>query len=107
MTKRTVTARDLRTYFNADPKRLARLSDAARKTVEAVDGKFPKGRVSPEAVKDHNKHRKVQYVSGATAQARDAAKTEAAALREAARQAGHTVGKRGPLPKAFLAAQSA
>ena len=103
MTKPTVTARDLRTYFNADPKRLDRLSPEARKTVEAVEGKFPKGRVSPEAIADHNRHRKVQYVSGASQAASASAREAAQARRAAAAEAGFTVGTRGPLPKAFLA----
>ena len=104
MSKPTVTAAALRTFINADPKRLAALSPAARKTVEAVDGKFPKGRIHKEAVAFHNKRRKVQYVTGATKEAVAAAKDEAKGAREAAAQAGVTVGKRGPLSKAAKAA---
>jgi len=102
-TKSTVTASDLRAYFNADPKRLATLSDRARHTVEYVDGKAPRGQVSPEAIEIHNKRRKVQYVRGASRTAAMAKQAEAKALREAAKAAGHTVGSRGPLPKSVLA----
>lgn len=107
MSKPTVTASDLRAFYNADPKRLARLSDAARKTVEAVDGRLPKGRVHPEARKDHNARRKVQYVEGATKAAKAQAKAEAVAAREALRASGVEVGKRGPLPKPQAATDKA
>lgn len=100
MNKPTVTAAAVRTYFNADPKRLAALDESARKTVEFVDGKAPKGRLHPEAIAVHNKRRKVQYVTGATKEALATAKAEATALRAAAAEAGFE-GKRGPLPKAF------
>jgi hypothetical protein len=100
----TVTAGNLRDYFNADAKRLALLSPEARKTVEAVDGKNPRGRVHAEAVKVHNSRRPTrQYVTGSTKVATAESKAAAAALREQAAKAGHTVGKRGPLPKEFLA----
>lgn len=104
MSKPTVTAGDVRAYFNADPKRLASLSPEARKTVESVEGKFPRGRLSPEAVALHNKRRKVAYVSGATGAAVKAAKAAKAAQRDALREAGVEVNKRGPLSKAALAA---
>lgn len=102
MTAKTqVTASDLRTYFNADARRLAKLSDKARKTVEKVDGRFPKGQVHPEAIDLHNKTRRtVEYTRGATAALRTAAKADAVALRERAKAAGFEVGDRGPLPKA-------
>jgi hypothetical protein len=101
MSKTLVSATDLREYFNADPKRLAKLSERARKSVERVDGRFPKGRVNPEAIKVHNKNRKtVEYRPGATAELRDQAKADAKALRESLAAAGVQVGTRGPLPKA-------
>jgi hypothetical protein len=101
MSKTLVSATAVREYFNADPKRLSKLSDKARKTVEKVDGRFPKGRLSPEAIKYHNKNRKgVEYAPGATARLRDEAKAEAKRLREAAAEAGVAVGGRGPLSKA-------
>jgi len=101
MNKPTVTATDLRNFYRADPKRMARLSPEAQRTV--AEG--ARGRVHPEAVADHNKRRKVQYVTGASGVARDAQKAQAKALRAEAARAGFTVGKRGPLPKAFLAEQ--
>lgn len=100
MNKPTVTAAAVRSFYNADPKRLARLSDEARRTVLLVDGKAPKGRLHPEVIEDHNKRRKVQYVTGATKAAQAKAKAEATALRDQAAAAGFK-GKRGPLPKAF------
>lgn len=103
MNKPTVTAGQVRDYFNADPKRLAALSEDARKTVERVEGKSPRGRLAPEAVALHNKRRKVAYESGASNAAKAAAKEQAASLRAAAREAGFEVGSKGPLPKAFLA----
>jgi hypothetical protein len=102
MSKPTVTAASLRAYFRADPKRVARLSAEAQVTV--AEG--ARGKVHPEAVKVHNRFRKVQYVQGAskdaTAQAHEAAK----ALRAEAAAAGFPVGKRGPLPKGFLASKA-
>jgi len=99
-----VTAADVRNFFNADPKRLAALSPEARKTVEAVDGKNPKGRLHREAVALHNKRRKsAQYVTGNSKALGETAKANADALREQAREAGFKVGKRGPLPKEFIA----
>lgn len=105
MSKPTVTAAALRSFFNADAKRLATLSPAARKTVEFdSEGRAPKGRIHAEAVKVHNQRRKVQYVTGTTKEATNTAKAEAKAAREAALAAGVTVGKRGPLSKAAKAA---
>lgn len=104
MSKSTVTAADLRAYFNADPKRLATLSDKARKTVEfSAEGKAPRGRIHPEAVKVHNQRRKVQYVTGATKAAVESQKSQAKAHREAAKAAGLPVGSRGPLSNAAKA----
>jgi hypothetical protein len=92
----SIVAADVRTYFNANPKRLARLSPEARKTVEAVDGKFPKGRLHPQAIKENNSSRPTrQYVPGATAAAKAARDANQKALRAA-------VGAKpkGPIPKA-------
>jgi hypothetical protein len=98
MSKNTVTAADLRAYFNADAKRLAVLSPEARKTVEFnAEGKAPRGRIHAEAVKVHNQRRKVQYVTGATKAAVASQKEAATKAREAARKAGLPVGNRGPL----------
>lgn len=99
MSKPTVTAADLRAYYRADPKRMDRLSAEARHTVE----EGARGKVHPEVTADHNRYRKVQYVQGASKEATQAAHEAAQALRAKAAQAGFAVGKRGPLPKAFLA----
>ena len=102
MTK-TVTAADVRAYFNADPKRLAALMDTEPKAVKTVqydeDGKAPRGRLHPAAVAMHNKRRKVQYVSGATKEAQATAKAARLAQRVAAFDKGMAVGARGPLSK--------
>jgi hypothetical protein len=98
MNVRTATAADLRSFFRADPKRMEALSPEAQVTVR----EGARGKVHPEAVALHNKRRRtVQYVTGATKATASAAKAEAQAQRAAAAKAGHTVGKRGPLPKAF------
>lgn len=96
---KTVTAANVREYFQSDEKRMAALSPEARKTVE----KGARGSLHPEAVTLANKRRKVQYVTGASKAAAGKAKAEAEALREQARKAGFPVGARGPLPKAFIA----
>lgn len=107
MSKPTVTAAALRSFFNADPKRLASLSDNARKTVQFdSEGRAPKGRIHAEAVKVHNQRRKVQYLTGATKEAVEVAKGEAKSARETAAKAGVPVGKRGPLSKAAKATLS-
>jgi hypothetical protein len=104
MSKPTVTAADVRAYFNADPKRLAALSDKARATVEFnAEGKAPRGRLHAEAVKVHNQRRKVQYVTGATKAAVAEQKATAKAHREQAKAAGLPVGSRGPLSNAAKA----
>ena len=93
----TVTAADVRDFYRADEKRMARLSPEAQATVR----EGAKGRLHAEAVEDHNKRRRTRrYTLGASTVAASAAKAEAAALRVAAAEAGVTVGKRGPLPKA-------
>lgn len=96
----TVTAAEFRSYYNADPKRLARLSPGARKTVEYnAQGQAPKGRISPEAIAKA-RGKVAAYKPGNTASvAKDKAEANAAARAKAA-QAGFT-GKRGPLPLAF------
>lgn len=102
----SVPASALRDWYNADPKRIQRLPEAARVSVQRrEDGKMPRGRVHPLAQKDHNKRRpSAQYVTGNTNAAKAASKAEAVALRAAAAEAGVSVGKRGPLSKAALAA---
>ena len=101
--KTTVTAAEVRAYFTADPKRMARLSPEAQEAM--AEGR--RGRLPREAVEVHNKSRRTrQYVSGATGQAKAQAKAEAAAQREALREAGFEVGNRGRLSaeaKEFLA----
>lgn len=102
----TVTAQTVRAYFNADEARLARLSDAARKTVEFVDGKAPRGRLHADAVKAFNAKRRktARYESGATKRVAQEQRDAAKALRAQAIAAGVArEGSRGPLPKAFLA----
>ena len=99
MTKSTtiVTAAVVRAFFNADEKRLSRLSPEARKTVEPGC----RGRMHPEAVEVYNKGRRPekQYVPGAGSRLRDEAKATAQAKREALRAAGFDV----PEPKAKTA----
>lgn len=100
-----VTAATVREFFNSKPERLATLSDAARHTVEQVEGKSPRGRLHPEVVKAFNTRRRSdrRYVSGAGSVAAAKAKAEAEALRAAAKAAGVEVGARGPLSKAAKA----
>lgn len=96
---KSVTAAAVREFFRADEKRMAALSPEARKTV--AEG--ARGSLHTEAVEVHNKRRRsAQYVPGNSKAAVSKAKADASALREQARQAGFTVGKRGRLPKAFL-----
>lgn len=109
MSNPSITAQNLRAYFNADPKRLAALDTAddtgrARKTVEYVNGKAPRGQVSPVAIVLNNKRRpKAQYIRGGSGVAKAAAQVEAARVRKAAQDAGVKVGTRGPLSKEALA----
>ena len=104
--KSLATAADVRTWLVAHPKSFARLSVAARNTVVAPEGKSLRGRLHPEAFAAFNKgQRKAEYVLGATkvtaqAEAKAAAKARKSAATKAARK-GATIGKRGPLPKAF------
>lgn len=101
---KSIDAANLRAYFNADPKRLALLDAAdpkgkARKSVEYVDGKAPRGQVSPIAIAVNNKRRPTaQYVRGNSGTLAAQAKADALALRDKAAAQGLTVGKRGPLP---------
>lgn len=103
-TVKSIDARNLREYFNADPKRLALLdaedpTGKARKSVEAVAGKFPRGQVSPVAIAVNNKRRPTaQYVRGNSGTLAAQAKANAQSIRETAKAQGLTVGKRGPLP---------
>lgn len=97
----SVTASVLRERLRADSKRTSGLSEAALHTIR----EGARGQVHPDAIAAYNKGRKPaqRYVKGATGAARAEAKAAAAALREQAVKAGVQVGKRGPLPKAFLA----
>lgn len=90
-------ASDLRSFYRANPARLAKLSEAAQATVREGS----RGRLHREAIADYNRGRKPerQYVLGATRRA----KTAREAQRNSLREAGVTVGKRGPLSKAALA----
>lgn len=94
------TASTVRSFYRSNEKAFQRLSDAAKVTVE----EGARGRLHPEVVTDYNKRRKatLRYETGATSAAATEAKSQAQALREAAAEAGFTVGKRGPLPKGFL-----
>jgi hypothetical protein len=102
---KSITAANLRAYFNADPKRLALLDAAdktgkARHTVEFVNGKAPRGQVSPVAIAVNNKRRPTaQYVRGNSGVIAQKAKADAKALRSEAVAKGFKVGSRGPLPK--------
>lgn len=93
----TVTAADVRSLFRESPARFDRLSEAAQATVR----EGARGRLHPQAVKEFNKGRKAhrRYALGATT----AATQERKAKREALRQAGVAVGKRGPLSAEALA----
>lgn len=103
MSKQSVTAAQVREFYRADEKRLARLSDEARLTV--LPG--ARGRLHPEVEQDHNSRRRnAVYVLGQTKAVSAQAKADAATLRAEAAKAGFTVGKRGPLPKAFLASKA-
>lgn len=99
---KTVTASDVRVYFQKDAKRLSALSDQAAHTVQPG----ARGQVHPDAIKAFNAKRRKdsRYVRGASGIARTVAKSQAEAARKAAAEAGVTVGKRGPLSKAALAA---
>lgn len=91
-----VTTAELRTWYRADEKRLARLSDAARKTVEPG----ARGRVHPEVGADFAKRTRGKvYTEGLSGKRQREAKAAAAAKREQLRAAGVAVGARGPLPK--------
>lgn len=90
-----VTAATVREFLTADPKRMERLPEVARKSVTGTTDKGARGRLHPAAIKAYNKGRKPerQYVEGAG----KAVKADAQALRAKAVAAG--AGKRGPLPK--------
>lgn len=92
-----VTAAQVREFFRADEKRIARVSEDAAKTVR----KGARGRLHPEVIEAYNKGRKAEkrYVSGATGTAQAQAKAEALALRVKAFDQNLAVGARGPLSK--------
>ena len=96
------TAAHVRAWVASEPKRLASLTESARRTVQREG---LRGRLAPEVISLYNKGLKSEfkYVSGATKAQVTAAKAEAKALREQARAAGFEVKDRGPLPKAFMA----
>ena len=97
MTAKTVTAADVRAFYRADEKRMARLSPEAQKTV--AEG--ARGKVSPEAIKGFNSKRRTdrRYVVGVSRQAALAHRAEVQARREALRAQGVKVADRGRLPK--------
>lgn len=99
----TRTASDVRSMFQSNPARMARLSLAAQRTV--VPG--ARGKIHPDAIREDSRGRKAEhrYVPGATKAVTTAAKADAAAVRAAAAKAGHTA-KVGPIPKAVLASLS-
>lgn len=92
---KSVTAAEVRSFYRADEKRLARLSDEARANVrEGV-----RGRLHPEVIADHNKRRRtVTYTTGAGVAASRARSEARAAL-----VAQGLAGARGPLSKAAKA----
>lgn len=91
MSKSTVTAREVREFFRAEPKRLSALSDEAAATVR----EGARGRLHPEAIKVHNTRRRTrQYVLGASRDAAQAVAAQRAVLREQG-----LAGKRGPLSR--------
>lgn len=92
------TTAELRAYYQADPKRVARLSEKAAHTVK----KGARGRVHPEAVAKA-RGKVAAYKVGNSKSVAQAAHDEAKGIREAARKAGLTVGERGPLPAAVKA----
>lgn len=89
----SVTAAAVRDYFRADEKRMGRLSEAAQATVK----EGARGRLHAQAIKEFNSKRKAhrRYVLGAS----KAEVTRKEAERAALREAGVTVGARGPLSK--------
>ena len=92
------TAAEVRAYFQADPKRVARLTEAEAHTVRPG----ARGRIHPGALA--KARGKVKgYAVGNSKEVSAQAKADALAVREAARAQGITVGQRGPLPKAVSA----
>lgn len=89
-TVREVTAAEVREFYRTDPKRVARLSEAAARTVAPG----ARGRLHPEVEQDHNKRRRgVVYVLGPNTRDAQKARTEA----RAALVAKGLAGRRGPL----------
>lgn len=94
MSKSTVTAAEVRSFYREDGKRFARLSEAAQATVR----EGARGKLHPEVVEDHNKRRRTrQYTVGASKAASEAREAQRQSLREAGLL---NDGARGPLSKA-------
>ena len=91
-----VTAATVRSFFNADAKRVARLPEAARVSVQPG----ARGRLHAEVIKAYNKGRKAdkKYVTGATNTAKAAQKDANRKARADLLSKGIPVGSRGPLP---------
>jgi hypothetical protein len=86
-------ASDLRAYYRADEKRMARLSGPAAATVKPG----ARGRIHPEAIAKA-RGKVAAYTPGATKEATAAARARAAKVRSDLRAKGVNVGTRGPLP---------
>ena len=104
--KSLYTATQTRQWLVDHPASLATLSEAEKRTVVPVDGKFPKGRLARKAINVHNaRNPKGEYVDGATREtAKAAAKAAKAARKAATRKAsrkGVVIGARGPIPAQF------
>lgn len=98
------TAAQVRAFYN-DAAKGAKRTASLDNPASVLPGS--RGRLSPEAIAGYNKGKPAarHYVTGTTKAAIAQAKGEAVALRAKAAAAGVTVGKRGPLPKSFLASQ--
>lgn len=108
MSKSTVspaTAAMVRAFYNDPAKGAARTAALTKGAQSVAPGS--RGRLHPEAIAGYNKGKPEarRYVTGTTKAAIAQAKGEAVALRAKAAAAGVEVGKRGPLPKAFLVAE--
>lgn len=90
----TRTAQSVRDWFNADPKRVARLSETAK----AALAPKRRGRLPAEVIKVYNSKRRKddRYEGGNTTKVNADRKAARAAL-----VAQGVAGKRGPLPKAL------
>lgn len=97
MSKQTVPASAVVSYFRSNEKALGLLSE---KTQTTIRNEKRRGQLPAEAIAVFNKrHRTKEYAKGATGTLTAAAKAEAQAQREALRSQGVAVGARGPLPK--------